>query len=100
MYEDDAAPLLPKGTLLHMIGWYNTSASNPRVVDRRNWKGYGRRSIDDMFIFQPRRVFLTEEEFQTEFAAREGNNPTGWTCSDLGLRIRCEPVRRPVQVLK
>ena len=100
VYEDNAAPLLPKGTLLHMIGWYNNSESNPRVVDPRNWKGYGRRSIDDMFIFLPRLVFLTEEEFRTELAAREGNNPTGRTCSDLGLRIRCEPAQRPSQVPK
>ena len=92
-YEDDAAPLLPKGTLLHLIGWYNNTASNPRVVDPRNWKGYGRRSIDDMFIFLPRFVFLTEEEFQTEVAAREGQeaNPPNRVCTDRGQQIRCEP---------
>ena len=93
VYEDDAAPLLPKGTLLHMIGWYNNSESNPRVVDPRNWKGYGRRSIDDMFIFLPRLVFLTEEEFKTELAARARNNPTERTCSDLGLRAWCGSTR-------
>ena len=92
-YEDDAAPLLPKGTLLHLIGWYNNTASNPRVVDPRNWKGYGRRSIDDMFIFLPRFVFLTEEEFQAEVAAREGQdaNPRNRVCTDRGQQIRCEP---------
>ena len=92
-YEDDAAPLLPKGTLLHLIGWYNNTASNPRVVDPRNWKGYGRRSIDDMFIFLPRLVFLTDEEFQTEVAAREAQQakPENRVCTDRGLQIRCEP---------
>ena len=92
-YEDDAAPLLPKGTLLHLIGWYNNTESNPRVVDPRNWKGYGRRSIDDMFIFLPRLVFLTEEEFQTEVAARRAlqSEPDGRVCTDRGQDIVCEP---------
>ena len=92
-YEDDAAPLLPKGTLLHLIGWYNNTEANPRVVDPRNWKGYGRRSIDDMFIFLPRLVFLTEEEFRTEVAAREAQQsaPAERVCTDRGQRIRCEP---------
>ena len=71
MYEDDVAPLLPAGTVVHVIGWYNNSASNPRVVDPRNWKGWGQRSIDDMFHFQPRVTFLTEEQFREVTEARE-----------------------------
>jgi len=71
IYEDDAQPLLPKGTLLHVIGYYDNSPSNPQVVDPRNWKGWGQRSIDDMFIFSPRMLYLTEEQFAEEVAARE-----------------------------
>ena len=70
VYEDDAAPLLPTGTVLHMLAWYDNSPTNPRVVDPRNWKGWGNRSIDDMFYHLPRLIFLTEEEFQAEVAAR------------------------------
>ena len=70
VYEQDAAPLLPAGTVLHMLAWYNNSLSNPRVVDPRNWKGWGNRSIDDMFYHLPRTISLTEEEFQVEVAAR------------------------------
>ena len=71
VYEDDAAPLLPAGTLLHMLAWYDNSPSNPRVSDPRNWKGWGNRSIDDMFYHLPRMIFLTEEQFEAEVAARE-----------------------------
>jgi hypothetical protein len=46
-YEDDAAPLLPAGTLVHVIAWFDNSAGNPRNVEPRNWKGYGNRAIDD-----------------------------------------------------
>ena len=71
VYEDDAAPLLPAGTVLHLLAWYDNSPSNPRVSDPRNWKGWGNRSIDDMFYHLPRTVFLTEEQFEAEVAARE-----------------------------
>jgi hypothetical protein len=71
VYEDDAAPLLPKGTILHVTGWYDNSSKNPRVVDPRNWRGLGDRSIDDMFFLLSRFVYYTEDEFKAEVAARE-----------------------------
>jgi hypothetical protein len=70
-YEDDVAPLLPAGTILHVIGWYDNSAKNPRNIDPRNWKGYGNRSVDDMFLFLGKIVALTEEQFKEEVAARQ-----------------------------
>ena len=73
VYEDDVAPLLPKGTILRIIGWYDNSAGNPRVADARNWKGWGERSSDDMFGFLPRFIPLTEEQFQEEVARRQGS---------------------------
>ena len=69
-YQDDVAPLLPKGTILHVIAWYDNTAKNPRVVDPRNWRGTGHRSIDDMIIFLGKYVYYTEDEFKTEVAAR------------------------------
>ena len=71
VYEDDYAPLLPKGTVLHIIGWYDNSPTNRNVVDPRNWKGWGNRSIDDMFLLLPKVTFLDEEQFADVVAARE-----------------------------
>ena len=71
VYEDDAAPLLPTGTVLHVIAWYDNTGKNPRVVDPRNWKGLGHRSIDDMFILLSKFVSYTEDEFKAEGSARE-----------------------------
>ena len=70
-YADEAAPLLPKGTFVQVIGWYDNSAKNPRVSEPRNWKGFGSRSIDDMMFFLGRFVPLTEEQFKEEVDARE-----------------------------
>jgi mono/diheme cytochrome c family protein len=71
VYDDDAAPLLPAGTIVHVIAWFDNTRANPRVVDPRNWKGFGQRSIDDMFLFLSKFLPLTEEEFKAEVAARE-----------------------------
>ena len=69
-YEDDAAPLLPKGTILRITGYFNNSPSNPNVSDPRNWSGGGNRSVDQMFINLMRGVYLTDEKFQEEMAQR------------------------------
>ena len=80
-YEDDVAPLLPADTLIHVMAWYDNSPTNKNVVDPRNWKGYGNRSIDDMFFSITRTIELTEEEFQAEVAAR-GGTPAFATSQD------------------
>src|SRR5262249_32633923 len=70
VYEDDAAPLLPKGTIVHLIGFLDTTAANKNPADPRNWAGGGRRSIANMFIDLGYSVSLTEEQFQAEMARR------------------------------
>ena len=40
-YAEDAAPLLPKGTILHIIGYMDNTPSNKNVPDPRNWQGSG-----------------------------------------------------------
>ena len=69
-YTDDSAPLLPKGTILHIIGYMDNSPSNKNVPDPRNWQGSGNRSVANMFIDLGKRVALTDEQFQEEMAKR------------------------------
>ena len=64
--------LSPAGTIIHVMAWYNNSATNKNVVDPRNWKGWGNRSIDDMLSGISRLVYLTEEQFQEEVTKRGG----------------------------
>ena len=69
-YAEDAAPLLPKGTILRLTGYFNNSPSNPNVSDPRNWSGGGNRSVDQMFINLMRGVYLTGEQFREAMAER------------------------------
>jgi hypothetical protein len=69
-YDDDHAPLLPRGTILHIVGYMDNSPSNKNVPDPRNWQGSGNRSVANMFIDLGMGLTLTEEQFQAEMAKR------------------------------
>jgi|SRR5579862_1508760 len=70
-YQDDVAPLLPAGTILHIIDWHDNSAKNSRNPDPRNWVGYGERTIDEMSKSWLNYYYLSPEEFRAEVAARK-----------------------------
>jgi hypothetical protein len=69
-YDDDYAPLLPKGTILHIIGFMDNSPTNKNVPDPRNWQGSGNRSVANMFIDLGQGVGLTDQQFLEEMAHR------------------------------
>jgi hypothetical protein len=69
-YEDDAAPLLPRGTILRITGYYDNTPANRNVVDPRNWSGLGHRSIDNMNIMIMQGVSLTDDQFKEEVKLR------------------------------
>ena len=69
-YAQDHQPLLPKGTVLHIVGYMDTSEANRNVPDTRNWQGSGNRSVANMFIDLGMRVALTDEQFVEEMALR------------------------------
>ena len=72
-YADDYQPLLPKGTILHIVGWMNNTTSNPNVLYPENWMGGGNRSVANMFLELGISVGLTDEEFVEEMAERRKN---------------------------
>jgi hypothetical protein len=69
-YKDDAAPLLPKGTLIHVTAIFDTTPANRNVIDPRNWQGLGHRSIDNMAIVFMPTIMLSDDEFKKEMATR------------------------------
>ena len=69
-YADHAAPLLPKGTILRVSGYFDTSPGNKNVADPRNWAGMGDRSIDNMLINLAQGVALSDEQYAAELEQR------------------------------
>ena len=102
-YTDESAPLLPKGTIVHIIGYMNNSPSNKNVPDPRNWPGSGNRSVTNMFIELGNNVALTDEQFQEEMMKRRaqiparGRHPGCPLCNAVAPTRRSRPTSKPQQ---
>ena len=95
-YADDAAPLLPKGTVLHIVGYMNNTRTNPNVPDSRNWQGSGNRSVTNMFIDLGMRVTLSEEQFFDEMENRREKLNLGPNDHQIGCPLCLAPLVAPV----
>ena len=69
-YADEVAPLLPAGTILHVMGWHDNTATNRYNPDPKNWVGFGNRSIDDMSFAWMSFFHMPEEAYQEKLAER------------------------------
>ncbi len=76
-FEDDYQPLLPSGTILHIIGYMDNTAANRNIPDPRNWQGAGNRSVANMFIDLGMKLALSDEQFVAEMAKRRENLGVG-----------------------
>jgi hypothetical protein len=75
VYAEDAAPLLPAGTLLHSIMWHdNTNASkfNPDPDAQITW---GERTIDEMGSAWLSYYYMSDEDYKKEVEARKAKQP-------------------------
>jgi hypothetical protein len=92
VYEDHAAPLLPAGTILHIYGEMNVSATNINMPETRNWTGSGNRSVSNMFLDLGEFVELTDEQFEREMAERREALDMGPNDHVLGCPLCAAPL--------
>jgi hypothetical protein len=71
IYEENFQPLLPKGTILHAVGWFDNSSKNGNMPDPRNTATFGNGSLGNMFIVFNQAEFLTDEEYIEEVKKRK-----------------------------
>jgi hypothetical protein len=71
IYTDDAAPLLPKGTILKVTSWYDNTAANKNNPDPDQWVGFGDRTVDEMGHAWINITYMSDEDFQAEVAKRK-----------------------------
>src|SRR5215469_8590359 len=76
VYGDDAAPLLPAGTVLHAIMWHDNSAENRFNPDPDAQVTWGERTIDEMGSAWLSYYYMSNEDFQKEQAARKAKQRT------------------------
>jgi hypothetical protein len=70
-YADDVAPIVPAGTLLHVISWMDNSTANKFNPDPKNWVGNGGRTIDEMAFSWIGWYDLSDEEYTQKVAERK-----------------------------
>jgi hypothetical protein len=70
IYDDDAAPLLPKGTILHFVTWYDNTSNNRANPDPNQWVGWGDRTVDEMGHAWLNITYYKDDEFKAELARR------------------------------
>ena len=75
-YADDVAPLLPAGTIMHVISWHDNSVANKYNPDPRNWVGFGNRTTDDMSRHWLTFYYMSDDEFKAEVAERNREKGT------------------------
>jgi len=66
IYADDAAPLLAKGTILHLTAWYDNTKANKSNPDPDQWVGYGDRTVDEMGHAWLNITYYNDEDFKAE----------------------------------
>jgi hypothetical protein len=64
IYDDDAAPLLRKGTVIHVSAWYDNTRANKNNPDPDQWVGYGDRTVDEMAHAWMNVVYLSDDEYK------------------------------------
>jgi mono/diheme cytochrome c family protein len=73
IYDEDDQPLLPAGTILHLISWYDNSNGNKFNPDPDNLITYGQRTIDEMGGAWVSYYYLSDEEYKQQVDARRGS---------------------------
>jgi hypothetical protein len=71
IYDDDAAPLLPKGTVIHVTAWYDNTKANKNNPDSDQWVGYGDRTVDEMAHAWMNVVYFNDDEYKALQAERK-----------------------------
>jgi hypothetical protein len=71
IYDDDVAPLLPKGTVIHVSAWYDNTKANKNNPDPDQWVGYGDRTVDEMAHAWMNVVYLNDDEYKALASERK-----------------------------
>jgi len=63
IYADDAAPVFPKGTVIHVAAYYDNTTANKNNPDPEQWVGYGDRTVDEMAHSWMNVFYLSDDEY-------------------------------------
>ena len=76
VYADDAAPLLPKGTVLRFTSWHDNTTANKDNPDPNQWVGWGDRTVDEMAHAWVNITYMSDEDLKAEIEKRKAGRAT------------------------
>jgi hypothetical protein len=75
VFDDDYAPLLPKGTILKITAWHDNTAAKKSNPDPTQWIGWGDRTVDEMAHAWINIVYLNDDDYKAEVEKRKTATP-------------------------
>jgi hypothetical protein len=63
IYTDDAAPVLPKGTVIHVTAWHDNTSANRGNPDPNQWVGWGDRTVDEMAHAWVNVTYISDDDY-------------------------------------
>ena len=76
IYKDEAAPLLPAGTVLHSIMWHDNTANNKFNPDPDAQITYGGRTVDEMASAWISWYYMSDQDYKKETETRKAVQQT------------------------
>ena len=96
IYADDAAPVLPKGTILRVTAWYDNTTNNKNNPDPNEWVGYGERQIEEMGHAWVNITPLSDQEYADWLATPRPSTPNPQsTALSTATQFKQVPFVRP-----
>ncbi len=74
IYAEDAAPVFPKGTIIHVSAYYDNTKNNKFNPDPEQWVGYGDRTVDEMAHAWMNVVYLNDDEYKALVEERKSKS--------------------------
>jgi hypothetical protein len=76
IYAADAAPILPKGTILRITAWHDNTSANKANPDPNQWVGWGERTVDEMAHAWVNITYISDDDYKAEIAKRKTQSST------------------------
>jgi hypothetical protein len=76
VYTDDAAPLLPKGTIIRITAWHDNTAALKSNPDPSQWVGWGDRTVDEMAHAWVNVTFMSDADYEAEVQKKRNSGAT------------------------
>ena len=77
IYTEDAAPVFPKGTIIHVKAWHDNTPAKASNPDPNQWVGWGDRTVDEMAHAWVNVTYISDDDYNAWAAKHKPKAPAG-----------------------